>query len=224
MSLRENVIAGAAVVAAVAAVLGVMGGLYVFAMNVPATKDDIATMTAPLATKADVAALPTRTEFAAVNETVNDLRVTLAALDGTVQELRSTVGQVTSAVNTLSGTVGQVTSAVNTLSGTVGQVTSAVNTLSGTVDQVIAAGGRIDGAVESMDGGLDYLNNIVSPLVPCVIELHGFRSPEPEPERTAVEQPSPQPGAVLTQGLMILRPPLPETCVQARDRARLGVR
>ena len=77
--------------------------------------------------------------------------------------------------------------------------------LSGTVDRVDEAAARTDGVVDTIGGRLDALTDIVSPLVPCILELH--RPPEGE---------SPTGARTETREFG----PLPETCQQARARAR----
>ena len=85
----------------------------------------------------------------------------------------------------MSSNVDRVSSNVNTLSGAVSRVNNTVIALSDTVDQVDEAADRMDGAVDSLGGRLDSLNDIVSPLVPCILELHRrqpipFDTPFPE--------------------------------------------
>ena len=77
--------------------------------------------------------------------------------------------------------------------------------LQSTVDRVNEAAVRTDGVVEAMDDRLDTLTGIVSPLVPCILELH--RPPEGE---------SPT-GARFEGSASRL---LPESCQQAQARAR----
>ena len=77
--------------------------------------------------------------------------------------------------------------------------------LQGTVDRVNEAVVRRDGVVDAMDDRLDTLTSIVSPLVPCILELH--RPPEGESPTGARFEAS-------------ASRPLPESCQQAQARAR----
>ena len=126
------------------ALIGGFGAFVVFAMTVLATKGDIETMTAPLATKADVAALPTRADIDAVSETAVTLRETVAALGATVSALSTTVDAQRETIDVLRA-------AVDTQRETVGQVNDTVLALSGTVDRLNEAAG----AVGALDGRLD---------------------------------------------------------------------
>lgn len=155
-------------------------------------------MTAPLATKADVAALPTRAAFSTVAGTVVTLRETVAALSATVAALSETVDAQRETIDALSAAVG-------TQRETVGRVNRMVVALSGTVDRVNETAVRTDGVVGAMDRRLDSLADIVSPLVPCILELH--RPPEGG-SRTVARSETRESG------------PLPESCQQARARAR----
>ena len=175
------------------AIIGGFGAFVVFAMTVLATKGDIETMTAPLATKADVAALPTRADVDAVSETAVTLRETVAALGATVSALSTTVDAQRETIDVLRA-------AVDTQRQTVGQVNATVLALSGTVDRLNEAAGTVG----ALDGRLDTLTGIVAPLVPCILELH--RSPA---------------GDVLTGvDLETSESGLPESCQLARLRAR----
>ena len=183
-------------VGALGVALSTLFAYVTFTMTTLATTADVETMTAPLATKAAVAALPTRAEIAAVETTVNTLRETVAALGATV----SALGE---AVNTQRETINTLSEAVNTQRDTVGQVNNTVIALSGTVDRVNEAAVRMDGAVDSLGGRLDSLSNIVSPLVPCIIGL--IRPQTPEEVADAFDE------------------RLPVNCERARDRARDGL-
>jgi uncharacterized protein YoxC len=173
-------------------VLVALGGFVAFTMTTLATRDDVEVMTAPLATKEAVAELPTGDDIDAVDDTVDALRETVAGLGATVSALSAAVDAQRETIDTLS-------EAVDTQRETVGQVYNMVIALSGTVDRINEAAVRIDGAVGTLDGRLDSLTNIVSPLVPCVIDLHHGRP-------------------MLTEAGT---PQLPASCEQARDRARL---
>ena len=95
--------------------------------------------------------------------------------------------------------------AVDAQRETVGRVNNMVIALSGTVDQVNETAVRTDGVVRALDDRLDSLTSIVSPLVPCILELH--RPPEGE-SLTGARSEAGESG------------PLPESCQQARARAR----
>ena len=194
------------------AALGVAGGLIAFVMTTLATTADVERMTASLATRADVAALPTRADFSTVDETVVTLREAVAALNATVETLSETVDVQRETIDTLSATVTAQSesidtpgAAVSTQSETVGRVANVVVALQGTVDRVNDAAVRTDGVVGAMDGRLDSLTNMVSPLMPCILELH--RPPE---------------GESLTGARFETweSRPLPESCQQAQARAR----
>ncbi len=174
------------------------GGLIAFVMTTLSTTTDVERMTAPLATKADVAALPTRAAFSTMAETVVTLREAVAALSATVTALSETVDAQRETIDTLSA-------AVDTQRETVGRVSSMVVALSGTVDRVDEAAVRTDGVVDAIGGRLDSLTDIVSSLVPCILELH--RPPQEE-------SPTGARSATRESG------PLPESCQQARARAR----
>ena len=174
------------------------GGLIAFVMTTLATATDVERMTAPLATRADVAALPTRAAFNTMAETVVTLREAVAALSATVAALSETVDAQRETIDTLSA-------AVDTQRETVDRVNRMVVALSGTVDRVDDAAVRTDGVVDTIGGRLDALTDIVSPLVPCILELH--RPPE-------VESPTGARSGTRESG------PLPESCQQARSRAR----
>ena len=153
-------------------------------MTVPATKGDVETMIAPLATKADVAALPTRADVAAV-----DLRETVAALRATVDAQRDAQREAIAELRaTVDAQRDAQREAIAELRATVAELTAAVNTQHETIAQVNTLGGR-----------LDSLTSIVSPLVPCVVELI-------RPERMMLTEAG--------------TPQLPESCEQARERAR----
>ena len=184
-------------------------------MTVLATKGDIETMTDPLATKADVAALPTRANVNAVSDAVVTLRETVAALGATVSALSTTVDAQRDAqreaIDALSETIDTLSTAVDTQRETVAQVNNTVLALSSTVDRINEAAVRMDGAVGVLDGRLDTLTNIVSPLVPCLVE------PNRMPWLVA------QQGQALVPTFPDIRMmPLPESCEQARERARLA--
>ena len=191
------------------AALVAAGGLVAFAMTTLATTTDVERMTAPLATKADVAALPTRAAFSTVGETVVTLREAVAALTATVEALSETVDAQRETIDTLSAAVDTqretLRAAVDAQRETVGRVDDMVVALSGTVDRVNETAVRTDDVVGAMDRRLDSLADIVSPLVPCILELH--RPPEGE-SRTVARSETRESG------------PLPESCQQARARAR----
>ena len=163
-------------------VLVALGGFVAFTMTTLATRDDVGMMTAPL-----------RNDIDAADDTVDALRETVAGLGATVSALSAAVDAQRETIDTLS-------EAVNTQRETVGQVNNMVIALSGTVDRINEAAVRMDGAVGTLDDRLDSLTNIVSPLVPCVIDLHHGRP-------------------MLTEAGT---PQLPASCEQARDRARLS--
>ena len=193
--IREHLVS---LLALCVAALVAVGGLMAFVMTTLVTTADVERMTSPLATKADVSALPTRADFSTVDETVVTLREAMAALSATVEALSETVDAQRDTIDALSA-------AVNTQSETVGRVNNVVVALSGTVDRVNETAARTDGVVDTMDGRLDSLTNIVSPLVPCILELH--RPPEGE-----------LPTAVRFETWESR--PLPESCQQAQARAR----
>ena len=179
-----------------AAVVAV-GGFIAFFMTTLVTTADVQAMITPLATEASVAALPTNDDLDSINDTVGDLRETVAALSSTVQALSSTVD----AQNQIVSTLGEI----------VTQANNTVIALSGTVDQVNQVAVRADDAVGTLDDRFESLRNIVSPLVPCIIELHR------ELHRIWNVQSM---IAFSNDAPPEFSPPLPESCEQALARAR----
>ena len=154
-------------------------------------------MIAPLATKADVAALPTRADVAAV-----DLRETVATLSAIVDAQREAQREASDAQREASA---DLSATVDALSATVTQASNTVIALSSNVDQIRETADRMDDAVGTLGGRLDSLSNIVLPLVPCVVDLHHPPWLEGRPAFTDNPETPPQ---------------LPESCEQARERAR----
>ena len=196
------------------AVVVALGGFVAFVMAVPATQGDVERMTASLATKEAVAALPTKADVAAV-----DLRETVAALRATVDAQREAQREASDAqreaLGELRATVAALSTTVDALSTTVAQASNTVIALSSNVDRIREAADSMNDTVGTLGSRLDSLSNIVSPLVPCVIELN-----QPwlmEQEQSAEQQPPPFP-----LGDSMRYPRLPESCEQARERARLA--
>jgi len=115
--IREHLVGLLALcVAAIAAA----GGLIAFAMTTLATTADVERMTAALATKADLAALPTSAGFGTVVETVVTLRETVAALRATVEALGGTIDAQRETIETLGAAVSTQRETTDTLSAAVG--------------------------------------------------------------------------------------------------------
>ena len=157
-------------------------------------------MIAPLATKADVAALPTRADVAAV-----DLRETVAALSATVDAQREAQREASDAQREA---IADLRATVDALSATVAQASNTVIALSSNVDQIRETADRMGDTVDTLGGRLDSLSNIISPLVPCIVELHH----PPWVEGAETGRP------LFTDAGT--PPQLPESCEQARERAR----
>ena len=195
------------------AVLVAVGGFIAFFMTTLATKADVETMIDPLATETAVAALPTRVDFNTMNSTVGDLRETVAALGATVRELSATVDTQREAqreaIDALREIINTLSATVNTQGDTVAQANNMVLTLSDTVN-------RMDDAVGTLDGRLDSLTDIVSPLVPCIIELSR------QPVRVTIRT-IPLRANIVGGGDLVVASrgsfTLPESCEQARARA-----
>ena len=188
-----------------------VGGFAAFFMTTVATRDDVATMISPLATKADVAALVTSDDFETLEDSVGALSETVAVLRNTVNTLSETVGAVAGTVNNLSATVGVVNGAVITLSETVGRVDRNTN----------AAVDRLNGVVDDLDGKVETVSDTIQLLVACVTELDARRYLLYGAQSNLDGNRRGDPPLLSRQSQELNEiPEPPESCVLAQDRAR----
>ena len=143
-----------------------------------------------LASKADVATVATKADVERVSETVGTLAGTVGTLEETVRALRNTVTTLDSTVDRADGTIGRLTDSIE----------------------------RANEMIPVLNETVNRANETLPLLVSCVIDLHprtvdigslieNFDSIgrwRADPENV----PFPLP------------PPLPESCEQARSRAR----
>ncbi len=145
--IREHLVG---LLALCVAVLAAAGGVIAFAMTTLATTADIERMTASLATKADLAALPTVANFGTVVETVVTLREAAAAVSATVEAISETVEAQRETIDMLSAVVAEQREITDKLGAVVEAQRETIDMLSVAVAEQRETTDRLGAVVEAL--------------------------------------------------------------------------